>query len=601
MRKLIPFLLLLTLACNLLSIPATPTLSEVEGPTVTATPVPKSATAPPTLTAIPLATDTPTPAPSSTIEGEYHLQPGDVTFHPDPQLYSGDIVSLEISAQNAAPSWQEASVNVYVGARAGQPVATGQFGKFGIGERAQATFTWVWDTAHLEGPQTVVITVAPKGASADIAPLDVLTVTVNLLPASRRPMPEPLAHWAEAESACCVFHYLTGTAAARDIQLIESEADRAFAHVEDVLGVKQNQKVAFTLLSRLLGHGGFASDEISLTYMDRNPTGSNLLIVFEHEGTHVLDRSLAKTRPTIMTEGLAVYVAGGHFKPEDLDKRAAALLTLGRYIPLKDLTNNFYQAQHDIGYLEGGGFITYLVNTYGWARFKTFYGLFQDAPSEAQMLDAALRANFGKGLSDIEAGWLAHLRSLPPDEDQVEDLRLTIELYDTLRRYQQVDDPAAHFLTAWLPDGPEARQRGIVADFVRHPDAPENIALEAMLAEAGQALAAGGFDTTETLLASVNAVLDARNLFLDPLAASYLEIVTRLEATGYEAQTITLNRDTATVTAIRDWPALETLTLTRTASGWRLSSSALDSRASFASSIISVFTHAQTRHPLQVP
>ncbi|MBM2850072.1 MAG: hypothetical protein HW418_3014 [Anaerolineales bacterium] len=478
MRKLIPFLLLLTLACNLLSIPATPTLSAVEGPTVTATPVPKSATAPPTLTAIPLATDTPTPAPSSTIEGEYHLQPGDVTFHPDPQLYSGDIVSLEISAQNAAPGWQEASVNVYVGARAGQPVATGQFGKFGIGERAQATFTWVWDTAHLEGPQTVVITVAPKGASADIAPLDVLTVTVNLLPASRRPMPEPLAHWAEAESACCVFHYLTGTAAARDIQLIESEADRAFAHVEDVLGVKQNQKVAFTLLSRLLGHGGFASDEISLTYMDRNPTGSNLLIVFEHEGTHVLDRSLAKTRPTIMTEGLAVYVAGGHFKPEDLDKRAAALLTLGRYIPLTDLTNNFYSSQHEIGYLEGGGFITHLVNTYGWARFKTFYGLFQDAPSQAEMLDAALRANFGKGLSDIEAGWLVHLRSLPPDEDQIEDLRLTIELYDTLRRYQQVDDPAAYFLTAWLPDGPEARQRGIVADFVRHPDAPENIALE---------------------------------------------------------------------------------------------------------------------------
>jgi hypothetical protein len=313
-----------------------------------------------------------------------------------------------------------------------------------------------------------------------------------------------------------------------------------------------------------------------------------LLIVFEHEGTHVLDRSLAKTRPTIMTEGLAVYVAGGHFKPEDLDKRAAALLTLGRYIPLTDLTNNFYSSQHEIGYLEGGGFITYLVNTYGWARFKTFYGLFQDAPSQAEMLDAALRANFGKGLSDIEAGWLVHLRSLPPDEDQIEDLRLTIELYDTLRRYQQVDDPAAYFLTAWLPDGPEARQRGIVADFVRHPDAPENIALEAMLAEAGQALAAGGFDTTETLLASVNAVLDARNLFLDPLAASYLEIVTRLEATGYEAQTITLSRDIATVTAIRDWPALETLTLTRTASGWRLSSSALDSRAGFSGSIIGV-------------
>jgi hypothetical protein len=502
-------------------------------------------------------------------------------------LYSGDIVSFEISAQNAAPSWQGATVSVYAGTRASEPVATGQFGKFGIGERAQATFTWVWDTAHLEGPQTLVVEVAPPGAEkTDLAPLDVLTVSVNLLPASQRPMPEPLAHWAESQSVCCVFHYLTGTAAARDIQRIESEADRAFAHVEDVLGVQQGRKVSFTMLSRLLGHGGFASDDISLTYIDRNPAGSDLLIVFEHESTHILDHTLAKTRPTIMTEGLAVYVAGGHFKPEDLDKRAAALLTLGRYVPLTDLANTFYFSQHEIGYLEGGAFITYLVNTYGWAHFKTFYGSFQDAPSQAQMLEAALRANFGKGLSDLEADWLAHLRSLPPDEDQIEDLRLTIELYDTLRRYQQMDDPAAHFLTAWLPDGPEARKRGIVADFVRHPDAPENVALEAMLSEAGRTLAAGDFDTTEKLLASVNAVLDAHNLFLDPLAASYLEIVTRLEATGYEAQTITLSRDSATVTAIRDWPALETLTLTRTASGWRLASGDLNSH-----SIISVFPY----------
>jgi hypothetical protein len=97
-------------------------------------------------------------------------------------------------------------------------------------------------------------------------------------------------------------------------------------------------------------------------------------------------------------------------------------------------------------------------------------------------------------------------------------------------------------------------------------------------------LAAGEFDTTEKLLASVNAVLGAHNLFLDPLAASYLEIVTRLEATGYEAQTITLSRDIATVTAIHDWPSLETLTLDRTASGWRLAGGDLASR-----SIISAF------------
>jgi hypothetical protein len=141
-------------------------------------------------------------------------------------------------------------------------------------------------------------------------------------------------------------------------------------------------------------------------------------------------------------------------------------------------------------------------------------------------------------------------------------LRLTIELYDTLRRYQQLNDSSAYFLSAWLPDGPEARQRGILADFVRHPTAPENIALEVMLVAAQQSLEAGDLAQAARLLASVNAVLDADNLFLDPLAADYLEIVGELLAEGYEPQTIILNGETATITAIRAWPMLDTLTLT---------------------------------------
>ncbi len=589
MRKFLSLLLFFALACNLLTPGITPTAPSTAtlAPSASPSASPSATVAPPTLTATLSPTESPIPTP--TVEVGFHLRPSDVTFHPDPQLYSGDIVSLEIGAQNAAPDWKDATIRVFAVTRASPPIATGQFGSFGIGERAQATFRWAWDTTNLEGPQTLVITVDPKGAASEtqpLAPFDVLTLTVNLLPASQRPLPEPLAHWAEAESVCCVFHYLTGTAAARDIGLIGSEADHAFAHVEQVLGVKQDEKVGFTMLSRLLGHGGFASDEISLTYIDRNPAGSNLETIFSHEGTHLLDRQIAKTKPTIMTEGLAVYVAGGHFKPEDLDKRAAALLTLGRYIPLKELADKFYTSQHEIGYLEGGAFITYLVNTFGWARFKTFYGLFQESSSDSQMLEAALRANFGKGLSDLESDWLAHLKSLPPDEDQIEDLRLTIDLFDALRRYQQLNDPAAYFLTAWLPDGPEARKRGLVADFVRHPDAPENIALEAMLAEAGQALEAHEFTAAEAVLNSVNAVLDAHNLFLDPLAASYLQIVTRLEATGYEAQTIALTGDTATVTAIRDWPALKPLTLTRTTAGWTLAASDLDSRLAFSGSIM---------------
>jgi len=552
-KKLLPLLVLSALACSTL-LPTRPPSTD--------TPVPSTVTPPPTLTSAPLLpseTSTPAPEPTLTLTPTAcHLRLEDLTLHPGPQLYSGDIVSLGIKASTTDPKWAEAEVKVYVGSQATAPIAAGSFQPFGIGGQAQATFWWAWDTQGLKGEQTLIIVVEPKEGGD---PSEVLEAPVRLLPVEARPMPEPLARWAKAESACCVFHYLTGTAAERDLKMITADADKAFERVESALGVQSKAKVPFTLLSRLLGHGGFAAGEISLTYIDRNPAGVNLPTVFAHEGTHILDRHLPGPRPTIMTEGLAVFVAGGHYKPEDLDRRAAALLALGRYVPLKDLANEFYPAQHEIGYLQGGALIKYLVDTYGWAQFKEFYSSFPAAPSEAQMLDGALRAHYDKSLSEVEADWLQHLRTFPRDQGQMDDLRLTIQLFDTLRRYQQLNDPVAYYLTAWLPDGAEARKRGIIADFVRAPRAPENIALEALLASAERALITGQFDRAETLLRSVNAVLNARNLFFDPLAAQYLRVVNDLAAQGYEAQTIDVDGDHATVTAIHTWPTLETFTL----------------------------------------
>ena len=72
---------------------------------------------------------------------------------------------------------------------------------------------------------------------------------------------------------------------------------------------------------------GLQSDGIWVSYLDRNYAGSNSEIVFHHEMVHVLDSRLGgELRPTILVEGLAVYLSGGHFKYEPLIPRAAALL-----------------------------------------------------------------------------------------------------------------------------------------------------------------------------------------------------------------------------------------------------------------------------------
>ncbi|MCS6910490.1 MAG: hypothetical protein NZM11_07970, partial [Anaerolineales bacterium] len=377
MKKALPYLLFFALACN--------TLLPTPAPTLTL-PAPPAAPSPtrifaPTWTPLP---GSPSPAPTG-------LRPEHITFHPGPELYAGDIVSLQITWPGAEPEWEEARVKVFAG-EAIEPLAEDRFGRFGIGGRAQATFWWVWDTAGLVGEQSVTVVVESESGER----LDSLTVPVTLLPAELRPQPERDARWAQAESACCIFHYLTGTAAARDIALITAQADEAFERVEERLGVERERRITFTLLSRLLGQGGFAAGEISLTYIDRNPAGVDLETVLVHEGTHLLDRQIARERPTLLTEGLAVFIAGGHYKPEDLDRRAAALLVLDRYIPLADLARDFYPQQHEIGYLQAGALVKYLVDKYGWEKFKAMYAGFESAPDEAAMLEAGLKAHYGK-------------------------------------------------------------------------------------------------------------------------------------------------------------------------------------------------------------
>ena len=579
MRKFLPLLVCLgVLACNGLTPRLAPT-SQPAAPSATLVasvlaPTPRpAATAP--RAASPSAPVAPTVAlPSATPAGPeacaFQLSPDDVILHPSPYLYSGDQVSAQVVIDSPCPAWRAATVALYAESRTAAPLGSVRPGPYGLGGRWEATFTWVWDTQNLVGPQTLIVEARPENG---VAPTSLLTLTVELLPASARPAPEALARWEARESACCVIHYLAGTAAARDIDALLADAETARRMVEGRLGVTWDRPIDFTLLSRLLGHGGFASSSIALTYIDRNPAGTDLLTLFTHEQTHVLDAQLTDARPALLAEGLAVYVAGGHFKPnEDLTQRAAALLALGRYVPLGVLADNFYPAQHETGYLEGGALITYLVQTYGWERFRQLYSSFEPGP-DRQMLDTALQAQYGKDLAGVEADWLAALQAQPAAPEVVADVRLTIALYDTLRRYQRLNDPAAHFLTAWVPDPATAIRRGVTADYVRVPASAENVALETMLAAAARALAAGQLDRAELLLGAVNAVLDQHNLFLDPLAARYLNLVAVLSGAGYEAQAIDLDPAApavAAVKAIRRWPELERLTLRQGAEGWQI-------------------------------
>jgi hypothetical protein len=152
-----------------------------------------------------------------------------------------------------------------------------------------------------------------------------------------------------------------------------------------------------------------------------------------------------------------------------------------------------------------------MIERWGWDAFAELYwGM--DPPengSHTQALDAALVKHFSISFDQLEQDFLVRLQSELVTGNQIEDVRLTVEYFDTVRRYQQSLDPSAYFRTAWLLDNQQMRERGIVADYLRRPIEPENISIELLLSAASEQLAAGFYAEADRYLLAVNRALDA--------------------------------------------------------------------------------------------
>jgi hypothetical protein len=492
-----------------------------------------------------------------------------VVSHPDGLVYAGDLVSLEV----VAPVGQELSgYNVRLEAPGvnGMQTYESGFGRSGIAGRLQATLLWAWDTARLEsGVYDLVLTILPKGPT--------WTESLQLHPAEQLPERESRARWAVAQSECCTVYYITGTSAQRDLAELLGVVDRQMESAARKLDLEPAEPLEITFVPRVLGHGGFTRQDISISYLDRNYAGRGTSTVLHHELIHVLDSELGgELRPTLLVEGLAVYLTGGHFKQEPLMPRAAALLPpepgcqvsidqscgLDWYIPFSQLIDNFYLEQHEIGYLQAGALVEYLVETWGWESFSQFYRGIQpvegtDYPfgSQYEAIDRAVQAHFDMSLSQLEASFLAALQQQALQPELREDVRLTVGYYDTVRRYQQLFDPSAHFLNAWLLDNAQMRKRGITTDYMRHPSQEGNLAFETMLVNADAQLRNGDYSDTEAILKAASVVLarypvqGMEAFSAHPLGADYLALVRASLAQGYQPQRIQIDGSLARIWA----------------------------------------------------
>jgi len=405
-------------------------------------------------------------------------------YHPDGGLVVGDQVSIQVFSP---PGFQPKNGEVEVRVISPEEEDIGEATWITDGNgRQMAILLWAWDTRGLSPGEYTLSFEVETGEEA-------WQEKVELAEAPKG----PAQVWMERDTDCCRLHYISGTAAARDIDLLAQEVDERARRVAVFMGYTPQEQSAneeaadrldVDLVPRILGQGGFSAGEVLVSYADDNYTVTDAGIILQHELTHRIDPLMGGDfRPTMLAEGLAVYVSGGHYRPEPLILQAAFLPRYGEYLPLAILAENFYSHQHEQSYLEAGALVGYMITTWGWQGFNDFYRDIHQAEGQAtsQAIDQALQNHFGMSLQLLDdrfVGWLEEQPDLP---DMDLDLEVMVDYFDEIRAYQMALDPSAYFQQVWLPDPAEMRKRGIVADYLRGPHAERNQEIEALLEQAG--------------------------------------------------------------------------------------------------------------------
>jgi hypothetical protein len=498
-----------------------------------------------------------TPLPESTVivsDDSTQLVPaGTVRAYPGPRHYAGDVLTFEI--QNDGRFGDETLI-VEMTLDDNPPTEVSATSNF-----TNLLLPLALDTTNLSGHHMLKLTTADGRLNE--------TYSFEVLPADQRPANEEGAAWMVNETNCCKLHYISETAAARDIEFIAEHFQQGAKDFARITGTTIDPKLDVYIIDRIWGNGGFGGNgEVVISYTDRfyGPSigGVGLETTARHEFTHAAGIGLKMTGNGVnfSGEGLAVYVAGGHYKPEPLAERGAALLDLGYYVPVTQ-----FIPQHELSYLYSAAMLTYIVETYGMEKMREFLEL-DDNPEDDQpgSLEAALQSTFGVSLKEFDQSFQAWLESKNPGE-QLEDLRLTIELQDLRRQYQDVYSPPPYFINGKASDAiARAEYLPVV---IREANKAPNVAVELIIAKAEQAILGSDYAEAQSLIRTLRDIISTSK-FEKPVAKEYLDIALVLEEAGYETVSLDLKDDQATALVTMEPPTLSSVELEKLDGIWQV-------------------------------
>ena len=511
----------------------------------TSTPVP-AMTAPPSAipTAAPSATPTlDLPAPGSILTLEEVNR--EVRAYPGPVHYQGDLITFEI---NLGEFVEPGDSPVTFQMQGREPVRV-------AGEWKGSSLLARFNTAGLTGEHQLSIEGEHDGVKVDE------TYQLDLQPASQRPAQEQDPAWVTREIPCCTLHYITGTAAARDIDWIARTAQQAAEDFDEFPTVDVTEKIDIYFSDRMWFNGAFGgSGELFIVYTDRyyGPTRGEegLQILVRHELGHAVFPIFS------YGEGLSVYLAGGHYKPEPIPRRGAAMLQTEYYIPGQGPVS-----QHEIVYLHQAAMINYIIDAYGWQVLWDYVEADSKVGNpEPGERNEILQEALGVSRETFREDFLDWLREYDPGQ-QIQDLKLTVQLQEIRRAYQERYAPRPQFLLG-AAEETFARPEYLRAN-IREPRTPAHMAVELLIANAQQALNDGHYNTVRGLIPTIEDVVTTGRLE-EPLARAYGDVVLALARQGYETVSLDLLGNEAHVVVTASPPELQSFTLHKADGTWQM-------------------------------
>ncbi|MBU7037422.1 MAG: hypothetical protein HXS52_05795 [Theionarchaea archaeon] len=232
-------------------------------------------------------------------------------------------------------------------------------------------------------------------------------------------VPVDAESWQEYESSHFIFNYQEGYLTSDDVARIAENQEAIFSTLVDLLDLKFHGKVVYYLYGN---RGDFKS--LSQAYYSGGvhilcTTCENLCtkgLNEAHEMTHALSVQLNVQQQRLLSEGLAVYCQNYINQRYNLHSIARTLHE-ETGLSVKDVLHGFYEYIPS-SYFISGSFVTFLLEEYGMASFKDFYGRPLTGDSFVQV--------YGKQVDTLEEEWLKAIEQTERSQEERDFAQLMI-------------------------------------------------------------------------------------------------------------------------------------------------------------------------------